>query len=303
MKKVALLLLFLPVFVTACKKEQEQIEKRTAFINFFGGDVTITSEGKKLKAQIGEKLGQGDVVETGEKSFVDLVFGANIIKILENTTIEITQLTQNLVTGGEDSVFFIKNGRVISRIAKKLGKDDSFKMKTPTSIAAVRGTDFLIEERDGVSHIACSDGKLLVERLADSLTVSLEAGQEVVVEPDKPLNVKDLSQTNRDNINEILGDIKDLQDDIRKRFEEERDRIRKEVEDLKEQNKEVVQKQRDEDRQRVDDQKASDRANIDAIKGKINSADLKPDADDIKVDTQSIKPDIKGVKPDIKKRE
>jgi len=309
MKKIGIItitMLAVFVMVGGCKKKQAETEteQRLAFLNFMSGDVFIINAVSKSRAnaKVGDQLTQGSTIETGAKSFADIMFGANIIKILENTSFEIKELTVNLATDAETSGFLVKNGQVVSRIAKKLAKDDSFKIATPTSIAAVRGTDFLVEEEDGKSRIACSDGKVLVERVSDKSTVEIDAGQEVYVEPDKPLEVKSLSETNRDNINRILDEIREMREDIRRRFEEERDRIREEVKTLKETNKEMVQKQRDEDKQRVEDQKSSDKANVEAIKGSVKVEDYKKvNTDEVKPDMGNVKPDIKGVKPDIKK--
>ncbi|MCL2025763.1 MAG: FecR domain-containing protein [Leptospirales bacterium] len=300
MKKIiAIVLLSLFAAVLSCKKKQD--EQRLAFLNFIGGDVFIINGPSKTKANVGDQLLQGYIIETKDRSFADIMFGTNIIKILDNTSFEIKQLTLNSVTGAETSEFLVNNGKTVSRIVKKLGKNDSFKVSTPTSIAAVRGTDFLVEEGDGKSRIACSDGRVSVERISDKSTVEIEAGQEVYVEPDKPLEVKDLSEAAKNDINRLLGEIREMREDIRRRFEEERERIREEVRTLKEENKEMVQKQRDEDKQRVEDQKASDKANIEAIKGKVSAEDYRPaNIDELKPDIQGVKPDIKGIKPDVK---
>jgi len=304
MKKIiTIITMALLVAAGGCKKKQ-QVEERLAFLNFLMGDVFITDSLSKSKtaAKVGDQLSKGSILETGTKSFADIMFGENIIKVLENTSFEIKQLTVELATNAETSEFYVKNGKVVSRIAQKLSKNDSLKINTPTSVAAVRGTDFQVDEEDGKSYIACNDGKVAVERISDKSTVELEAGQEVYVEPDKPLEVQSLSELNRDNINRILNEIRELREDIRRRFEEERERIREEVRVLKESNKEMVQKQRDEDKQRVEDQKASDKANIEAIKGKVNADDYKPtNTGEVKPDTESVKPDIKGIKPDITK--
>ncbi|MCL1910976.1 MAG: FecR domain-containing protein [Leptospirales bacterium] len=302
MKKIiAIFILVSLAAAFGCKKKQE--EPRLAFLNFMNGEVFIVDALSKSRtaAKVGDQLSQGSIVETGAKSFADIMFGTNAIKLLENASFEVKLLTLDLATGAENSQFFIQNGKAVSRIAQKLGKNDSFKISTPTSIAAVRGTDFLIDEEDGKSYIACSDGKVSVERVSDKSTVEIDAGQEVYVEPGKPLEVKSLSETNKDNINRILEDIKDMREEIRRRFEEERDRMREEVRTQKEANKEMVQKQRDEDKQRVEDQKASDKANVEAIKGSVKAQDFKPNTDELKPNIDSVKPDIKGIKPEIKK--
>ena len=299
MKKIIILFMLASFAVAGgCKKKQP--EQMLAFVNFMSGDVFVVDAQSKSKtaAKVGDQLSQGSIVETGTRSFADIMFGSNIIKLLENTSFEIKQLTVDVASGAETSEFFVQNGKVVSRIAKKLGKNDSYKIGTPTSIAGVRGTDFLVEEEDGVSYVACSDGKVAVERISDKSNVEIDAGQEVYVEQGKPLEVKPLSD--KENISNILNNIREMREDIRRRFEEERDRILEQVQIQKQANKEMVQKQRDEDKQRVEDQKASDKANIEAIKGSVNPNDYKPNMDEVKPDTSNVKPDTSNTKPDIK---
>ncbi|MDR3237193.1 MAG: FecR family protein [Spirochaetia bacterium] len=184
----------------------------------------------------------------------------------------------------------------MSRITKKLGKDDSYKVATPTSLAAVRGTDFIVSEENGKSYIACTDGKVFIVKNSDKSSVDIDAGQEVYVEPDKRLTVKDLSEENRRGIENILDEISKIQEDIRKRFDEERERIRDDVRTMKDENKEKVDEQRKTDKQNVSNQKAADKANRDAIAGAV-----KDGSDEAKKAIEDVKPDINSVKPQIKK--
>jgi hypothetical protein len=252
-------------------------------------------------------------ITTGKKSFADVYFGENAIKVLENSVVEVKQLLVNLQSSGEQTEVHVEKGQVFSKVSKKLSRDDSYRISTPTTIAAIRGTDFLVSEKDNQGHVACLDGKVAVKdaTVANSEFVEINGGQEVNVNPGKPLSVQELDRANKQMIQDILKNIRDMQADIRKRFEEEREKIREEVRQQKEQNREMVQKAREENKQRVEDQKASDKANIDAIKGGVNTENkeikgaIESQTAEMKggVNTQKdeSKKTIEGVKPDVKK--
>ena len=314
MKKAAVYVLVFSfvLFGQGCKKKAEDVA-REGLVNFLGGEVFIIKKDGRVAAKVGDVVKQGMKVETGRKSFVDIYFGENAVKVLESTVIEVKQLITNVKSSGEQTELFVEKGQVLSRISKKLSKEDSYKITTPTTVASVRGTDFMVSEEGGRGKVACLDGKVAVKEATqdDSKYVEVNGGQEVEVDPGKPLSVRELSESNKKMIRNILKDIKDMQKDIRKRFEEEREKIRQQVKDEKAKNKEMVQKQRDEDKQRVEDQKAMDKANIEAIKGNIDSqkeeikGDIGSKSSEMKGDVSSqkdeAKKDIEGVKPEVKK--
>lgn len=240
MKRSALCFILLLTFftaITACGKKT--VLTRIAFVNFFGGEVFIINGAVKTPAKIGDKINEGLGIETGANSFVEIVLGENMIKLMEKTFVQVTQLTTN-ADKGEESDFFLKEGKTISRITKKLGKSDSYKVTTPTSVASVRGTDFVVGVEADKSYIACLNGKVAVRgtHVDDSQAVNVNGGQQVQVqaaaepidaesgklaelaEP-APLVVQELSVTDKQQYEEILHNIAPIREDIKKQFEEE----------------------------------------------------------------------------------
>lgn len=282
--------------VTACGKKNDLT--RLAFVNFFSGNVFIINGTVKTAAKLGAEIKEGLSIQTEAGSFVEIAVGENIIKIMENTFVEVTKLSINSANG-EDSAFFIKNGQVISRITKKLGKADSYKVTTPTSVASVRGTDFVVNEETGKSYIVCLDGKVEVRGadMSDSQSVNINGGQEVSVEPGKPLAVKELSELNKKYYEDILDDINAIQDDIKNRFESEREKIREKVQEQKDQNKEMIQRQREENKQRVEDQKRANKEKVDAV---VENTNVKAYSEDAKKRLESVKPDMQKFKAGLK---
>jgi len=302
MKRLVVLVL-MSVFVISgisCKKQKEIV--REGLVNFVSGEVYLMSAEKKNEAKVGDVVTQGMKIITGSKSVVDIYFGENAVKVLENTVVEVRQLVTNLESNSEQTKLFIEKGETLSKITKKLSKSDEYVIQTPTTIAAIRGTDFMVSELGNKARVSCLDGKVVVKdaTVEQSEYVEVNAGEEVEVDPGKPLNVKELDAANKQRIQNILKDIKEMQQDIRKRFEEEREKIREQVKDMRKQTKEAVEKQRAEDLQRVEDQKALDKANIDAIKGTADKGkeEAKEAVDSLKGDTAKS---LEGVKPEVKK--
>ncbi len=281
-----------------CKKETKTVQPN-GVVSFISGIVTIEKQGAKTPAKIGDNITEGMKIITGDKSIADIIIGENGIKIVENTILEISKLFKDDKSEGETTDLTMSKGKIFSRVGKKLIKGDSFQVITPTAVAAIRGTDFVVSEIDGKSNVACLKGKVQVKDAtkADSKPVELNAGQEVNVEKGKTLTVQDLKEENLKNMQKIIEDINEIKQDIRKKFETQRDEIKKAVQDQKDSNRELIDKQKQENRENMDKVKDSGKENIQGIKSDFG--DKKEGiGDSVK---KFEKPDLKGVKPKIEK--
>ena len=300
-KKITIVTVLLAAMLgyISCKKEQAATVNYEGLINFMPGDVKIIVNGQTVAAKVGEAVKQGMTVKTGPKAVVDIYFGDNVVRILENSSVVMTELVRNVADNKENSEFYIENGKMFSKVTRKLVDGEKFRVTTPTSVAGVRGTEFLVSEDEGKSNVACIDGVVIVKEAGsdDSTFKEVEAGKEANVEKGKPISVAELKEQNRANIKKIKDDIKEIRKEIREKFEKQRDEIRQAVKDEKDKNK-----------QAVEDQKAKDKANIQAIKDDIKGQreEIKGDVD-AKMDEQKDavknfeKTDTKSVKPEIKK--
>jgi len=305
--------LALVFFVAGCKKEAPTPTQaaNNGIINFVMGEVSIVSDGQTKPANAGDSITQGMIIKTGKKSVADIYFSGSVIRILENSSVVMKELIRDLQSNKEMSEFYVEKGKLFSKVSRKLTEGEKFKVSTPTAVAGVRGTEFLVEEDDGKSKIACIEGAVAVHEAekSEADAVIVEAGKEASLEKGKPISVSDLKAQNLENIRRIKDEIKEIREEIRRKFEEQREEIRKAVIEQKETNK-----------QRVEEQKAMDKANVEAVKeatkgqieqmkgdieGKKNEAKEavtqfnKPDVDTAKPDVKSVKPEIK--KFDVKK--
>jgi hypothetical protein len=301
MKKLIILMIIALTVIpfASCKKSGPSIVQNDGIINFITGDVKIVADGKTVSANVGDKITQGMVVKTGTKAIADIYFEGSVIRILEKSSVVMKELVKNLADSKELTELYVENGKVFSKVTRKLTEGEKFRVNTPTAVAGVRGTEFLVSEEDGKSNIACIEGTVAVKEFAadDSTYVDVEAGKEANVEKGKPVSVSELKQQNLENIKRIKDEIKEIREDIRRKFEEQREEIRKAVVEQKEVNK-----------ARVEDQKASDKANVEAIKDatKIQADAIKGDIEGKKGESKEAvsnfnKPDVSGAKPEIKK--
>jgi len=301
---VALLL----VQFTSCKKGGKvDIEtiKNDGIINFLTGNVSIVLDDKTVKANVGDKITQGMTINTEAKSVVDIHFEGSVIRILENSSVIMKELVKNLSDNKELTELYVKNGKMFSQVKRKLIENEKFTVRTPTSVAAVRGTEFLVDEEDGKSRISCVEGTVIARDALedDSTFIDVDSGKAANIEPGKPITIDELTEEDMNNIRRIKDDIRSIREDIRRKFEEQREEIRQHVIDQKAEDKSRVQEQKESDKANVEAIKEESKAQVEAIKGEVK--DTKQAVSDAvsnfdKPDTSSVKPDIKSFKKDLK---
>jgi hypothetical protein len=142
---VILLALILPVSVHA--------EDVIAYFGEVGGKVLVVkpgtggdNAGKEITAKTGMFLAAGDVIRTGEESFASVIFqdDGSRVKLgpVATLTLNATRKQKQL-----DKSLVLDSGKLWAKVTKKRGAE--FQVKTPTSVASVKGTRFIIEETEG----------------------------------------------------------------------------------------------------------------------------------------------------------
>jgi len=195
----------LVVQFTACKKgDKTNIAtiKNDGLINFLTGNVNIVLDNNTVKANVGDKITQGMTILTGTKSVVDIHFENSVIRILENSSVIMKELTKNLSDNKELIELYVKNGKMFSQVTRKLSANEKFRVSTPTAIAGVRGTEFLVDEENGKSKISCVEGTVAVKDAQedDSAFVDIENGKSASIESGKPISIQDLSEEDIKNV-------------------------------------------------------------------------------------------------------
>ncbi|MBN2158088.1 MAG: FecR domain-containing protein [Spirochaetes bacterium] len=301
MKRLAYMLL-IPLVAGGLYCKKETTVQREGIVNFLSGTVAIIDGQNRSAARVGDAVRQGMTITTGPRSFVDIYFDENAVKILENSEVEIAELELIMKDDAEKTRLYLKQGKMFSRVAKKLAKDDSYQVATPTSTAGVRGTEFLVASDELKSLIATLNGTVEVKNDTDpeQKAVEVPEGKQVEVEKDRKMTVEELSAENKKLLRDIKKDFREMKREIRQRFEKKRHEIRKAVRDQREKNRDAVDRQKELDRENVERQKATDKENIERIKETADTTAAESQ-DNVTRQAEESKEKLESVKPEIKK--
>ncbi len=96
------------------------------------------------RAKVGMVIPKGATISTGFKSYAVLQLGDSILQVKQLTRMKLEELIQkkNIVS----TKLFLKVGKIKAKVRTAKGLRANFKLRSPNSTAAVRGTEF---EYDG----------------------------------------------------------------------------------------------------------------------------------------------------------
>lgn len=216
------LLVFLSLFVGECVAAQT-----SARVEFAIGDVSHIRYGqdKENVLRVGTKIFKGDRVLTAEEALVRIkLLDGSIVEVAENSEVLIRDLADEKT---QQTVIDVKKGSVSFDVQKQK-KENSFKFNTGTAVAAIRGTQGVVNAdpffaglKTGTLDVE-SDGKTTASIKAGQTAVKLE-NMEVIdfVSSGEPGFVKELVR--------ILREQKLNREELLKRVREREKAYREEV--------------------------------------------------------------------------
>ncbi|KQX19409.1 MULTISPECIES: FecR domain-containing protein [unclassified Sphingomonas] len=148
----------------------------------FRGAVTIDGR----QAELGSEVRQGMRVETGANASVAIAMpDGSSIALPSQSRIRVDKLRRILLTGGLDRNFKLEAGRSRSSVTPMKDPASNFRVTTPLSVAAVRGTDFRvgIDESGGTALTEVVGGTVGVEAGPDPSEVMVPKGFGAVSTP------------------------------------------------------------------------------------------------------------------------
>lgn len=138
-------------------------------------------EGEFIVVSTGTPLLAGDWLRVGLNGAAELMFdGATSVALSSGTDLALTSLAR---AGTE---LRLALGALTAKVSK-LGRGERFRVRTPVAVAAVRGTEFVVEqdENDGDSHVAVVDeGEVSVTAASGGESVYVRQRQETSVRRD-----------------------------------------------------------------------------------------------------------------------
>lgn len=127
-------------------------------ITFITGDVSITRGSQKItKIAVGDKLKENDVIKTGKKAAANIAYSdRSEIRMGENSSVKLGR-----EEGNGDTPATVLGGSVSTKF-NKLSKDSGAKkVYTPSTVCAVRGTEFKVIVSDtAASRVELTEGTL-----------------------------------------------------------------------------------------------------------------------------------------------
>ncbi len=99
----------------------------------------------RVPGAVGAAIADGATVSTAGDSFVAMRFPDGTVATMpSNSTIRIVSLRQYVLTGEVDRRFVVEQGESEWLVTHKKSSGDRFEVRTPVSLAAVRGTEFRV---------------------------------------------------------------------------------------------------------------------------------------------------------------
>ncbi len=135
--------------------------EQKAYIAFYTGSVTIRKPGGTTAGvRVKDRVNDGDILKTGKKSCIIIQNTEGlIIRFEQNTEAQIISFNNPAKKGVS-----LNRGKVLSNVSK-LKKGGEYYVKTPTTVASVRGTEFLTTFNGKYSTVAVGDGKVSVKKI------------------------------------------------------------------------------------------------------------------------------------------
>ena len=110
------------------------------------GSVHVERSGQRIPAQVGTRLQASDLVVTGKDGSAGITFIDNsLLSIGPNSVLAIDRYAFNSTTHEGSFESSLRKG-TLSVVSGKIAKQspDAMKVRTPSSILGVRGTEFLV---------------------------------------------------------------------------------------------------------------------------------------------------------------
>ncbi len=163
-------------------------------------DGVVKVNGKAALA--GAELRSGDRVEAPGRSFADIEFTSGHKTRLLNGKVQITEK-------GQATSLRLSEGKLFVAV-KKLKSDETLTIYTPSSVAGVRGTQFVIEEKKagGGTYLGVVEGAVETSVRGDrKKSVTVKKNQDILIEVKKPLPIPKNNPALTGQVIKIFGEM------------------------------------------------------------------------------------------------
>lgn len=116
-----------------------------AHVETFAGPVVITVANQAVTTKVGLTIGENASIQTGRNAFVTLrLSDGSAVSVPSQSDIRIARMRRILLTGAVERDVVIQSGRIHAQVTPMHDPESTFRVITPITMSAVRGTDFSI---------------------------------------------------------------------------------------------------------------------------------------------------------------
>lgn len=152
-----------------------------ALLSIAKGKVDVSRAAKAIRFKAGDLLQHNDEIRTGGESFAayKYVDGSSTVKVFSNSLVKVLANSSGKSLVKQVS---ITKGSVFSQVKPKSG---TFMVKTPTTVASVKGTGFLTKITEAKqSMFIVTEGEVQLKILDDTDPKVVSKGNTAIVEAD-----------------------------------------------------------------------------------------------------------------------
>lgn len=179
-----LILLLILGFLASFSVMGADVRDRGCKVKFIIGSVEVRSGAQVYwrPAKINMKLSSKDAVRTFVESSAEIeTEEGTIIKVEENSTMELASVSENSKTNTSDTKVKMMSGKLWANVQKMTNSRSSFVFETPTATAAIRGTQLGLEvDKDG-TKLKVYEGIVFVVPSGGGKGASVGANQQTIV--------------------------------------------------------------------------------------------------------------------------
>jgi hypothetical protein len=150
-------------------------------VTFIKGDVTFKEREKAewRTFHLQDPVKEGNVIRTGEDSAVEITAEDGTTVLLRANTVLYVQTAKKTLTLYLRSLY-LRTGRMVSRIKAATGREPRYEIRTPSAVAAARGTDYRVSVDDrNATRSEVIEGT--VEVAGQKEKISVKAGEGTIV--------------------------------------------------------------------------------------------------------------------------
>ena len=209
-----------------------------AIATFVKGKVYYRRKNTRKRVKLHNIFHMKDVIYTSKRSRVSIQIGpSSIVQLAPKSKITLGKILE--AKAKRDIFLKLGRGQVYAKVTKKLRKNSSFKVATPTAIAGIRGTQFMVSEnknakkkKDIPSGVYVKEGNVEVNSLgaADDEQVNVGAKEQLLIKQGKMQ--KSILDSYIEDKMKILETLNLMKENNYKMMKEQRDKSQKGLDDL-----------------------------------------------------------------------